>query len=57
MYLKNFLILVLILSFGCTVQAQLHPKMQQTLESLENLRISNRAAEALNLIRKSIERK
>lgn len=57
MYFKNFLILILILSLGCTIQAQLRPAMQQTLDSLETLRIRNRPKDVLYLLEKSIERK
>jgi len=57
MYLKNFFILISILSLGSTIQAQLRPAIQQTLESLETLRIRNRPKEVLNILEKSIEKK
>jgi len=57
MYLKQFLLPILILSIACTTKAQLPPAMQQTLQTLENLRINNRTQEALKLLEKSIARK
>ncbi|WP_053003981.1 hypothetical protein [Sphingobacterium sp. Ag1] len=57
MYLKNFFLLILILSKPCFAEAQLNPAAQQTLRKLENLRINNRAKEALALLEKTIENK
>lgn len=54
MYLKNFLILILILSTGWPLKAQLDSTMRRTLTTLENLRINNRTKEALLLLERSI---
>ncbi|MGJ1482978.1 helix-turn-helix transcriptional regulator [Sphingobacterium multivorum] len=55
--MKNFPLLILILSIACCAKAQLTPAVQQTLGKLENLRINNRAKEALALLEKAIENK